>query len=91
VQTSNMPFLSQPKYVHDLLTKLSIHKHKFVSMSLPFKTTLSLIHSEKYANGFAILIMTRPDISYIVNLVSQLMHEFYTAHLTIVHYILRYL
>lgn len=37
------------------------------------------------------LTITRPNISYVVSLVSQFMHDPRTDHLAVVHRILRYL
>ena len=93
VQSLDMLFLSQSKYVHDLLNKFNIHKRKPVRTPLPSGTMLSLIDGEplsypteyrSMAWALQYLTMTRPDISYVVNLISQIIRAPHTTHLSMV-------
>jgi len=78
VRTPDGLFLSEHRYVKDLLIKFNIPKYKPISTPLPSWTTLSLTIGEllfdtiEYRNmvgSLQHLIMTRLDIFYIVNLI----------------------
>jgi len=98
VRTPDMLFLSQHKYLQDLLTKFQIHKFKPARTLLPSRIALSLIDRDLLSDpteyrsmvgALQYLTMTRPDISYKMNLVSQFMHAARTAHLSMVQHIFR--
>ena len=93
-------FLSQHKYVHDLLANTSMSGAKDVSTPLSTSQSLQLI------NGIAVvdssefrriivslqyLSLTLPDISLAVNKLSQFMHKPTTNHWTTTKRLLRYL
>ncbi|CAH9140808.1 unnamed protein product [Cuscuta epithymum] len=103
IQTVRTPtgiFLSQQKYISDLLRRFHLHTVTPVRTPLPTRTTLSLTDGELLADGteyrsmvgaLQYLIITRPDITYAVHLVSQFMHAPRTTHLLAVKRIYRYL
>jgi len=79
VRTSSDLFLSQQKYVDDLLHKIHLHTVKLVSVPSVARTTLSLSDGElladpsKYCSmigALQYLTITYPDIAYVVPLVS---------------------
>ncbi|CAH9117808.1 unnamed protein product [Cuscuta europaea] len=99
-RTPNGLFLSQAKYISDLLHRFHLHTVKPVRIPLPSRTTLSLTDGEllsdatKYRSmvgALQYLIITRPDTTYVVHLVSQFMHAPRTTHLLAVKRISRYL
>ncbi|CAH9100888.1 unnamed protein product, partial [Cuscuta europaea] len=76
-------FLSQHKYVSDLLSRFHLHTIKSVRTPLATRTSLSLTDGELLADAteyrsmvdaLQYLTLTRPDFSYVVHLVSQFMH-----------------
>ncbi|XP_015162050.1 uncharacterized mitochondrial protein AtMg00810-like [Solanum tuberosum] len=82
--------LSQQKYISDLLLKFHIHTCKPVRTPIAFHSSVSLMDGEllsdpsEYRNmvgALQYLTMTRPDIAYAVNVVSQFMHAPRTTHL----------
>ena len=95
-----MLFLAQSKYIQDLLACFHLTKPKLVCTPLPSRTTLSLMDGDLLSDpteyrstvgALQYLTMTRPDIAYAVNLISQFMHTPRTAHLLAVQRIFRYL
>ncbi|CAH9141036.1 unnamed protein product [Cuscuta epithymum] len=103
VQAVRVPsdlFLSQQKYVSDLLTRFHLHTLKPVRTPLATRTKLSLTDGDLLADpseyrsmvgALKYLTMTRPDITFAVHLVSQFMHAPRTPHLLAVKRIFRYL
>ncbi|CAH9063661.1 unnamed protein product [Cuscuta epithymum] len=103
LQTRRTPkglFISQQKYISDLLRRFHLHTVKPVRTPLPSRTTLSLTDGElltdateyrSMVGALQYLILTRPDITYAVHLVSQFMHAPRTTHLLAVKRIYRYL
>ncbi|CAH9122907.1 unnamed protein product [Cuscuta epithymum] len=103
IEASRSPkglFLSQNKYVTDLLARFHLHTVKPVRTPLASRTTLSLsdgellVDSTEYRSmvgALQYLTLTRPDITYAVHLVSQFMHAPRTTHLFAVKRIFRYL
>ncbi|CAH9078850.1 unnamed protein product [Cuscuta europaea] len=93
-------FLSQEKYISDLLRRFHLHTVKPVRTSLPSRTTLSLTDGELLADGteyrsmvgaLQYFTLTRPDITYVVHLESQFMHAPRTTYLIAIKRIYRYL
>ena len=100
VRASDGLFLSQTKYIHDLLHKFNFHNDKPAYTRLPSRTTLSLVDRDllndrsEYRNmvgALQYLTMARPGISYAMNLVSQFMHAPHATHLSVVQRIFCYL
>ncbi|CAH9141869.1 unnamed protein product [Cuscuta epithymum] len=100
LHTSKGMFLSQQKYISDLLRHFHLHTVKLVCAPLPSRTTLSLTDGELLADGteycsmvgaLQYLTITRPNITYAVHLVSQFMHAPRNTHLFAVKRIYRYL
>lgn len=100
VRTSSGLFLSQHKYVSDLLRKFHFHTLKSVRTPCVSRTTLSLTDGELLSDpsyyhcivgALPYLTMTRPDIAYAVHVVSQFMHAPRSTHLHAVKRIFRYL
>jgi hypothetical protein len=100
IPTTTGLFLSQHKYIRDLLTKLDMHGAKEVTTLLSTTTVLKLldgtssVDSTEYRSiigALQYLSLTRPDISFTVNKLSQFMHKPTTTHLTAAKRLLRYL
>ncbi|CAH9096982.1 unnamed protein product [Cuscuta europaea] len=100
VRSAKGLFLSQHKYVFDLLSRFHLHTIKFVRTPLATRTSLSLTDGELLADAteyqsmvytLQYLTLTQPDITYDVHLVSQFMHAPRTTHLFAVKRIFRYL
>ncbi|KAF5460890.1 hypothetical protein F2P56_020726 [Juglans regia] len=93
-------FLSQHKYIRDILSKSNMLGAKDVSIPLLTTTALKLINgtnsvdSTEFRNvigALQYLSLTRPDISFVVNKLSQFMHKPTTTHWTAAKRLLRYL
>ena len=92
-------FLNQRKYVLDLLREVDMLDCKPVTTPLDCKLKLDtagelLTHVSYYQRLVGKLIyltITRPDITYVVSLVSQFMHAPTVTHLHVVKRILQYL
>jgi hypothetical protein len=93
IPTTTGLFLSQHKYIRDLLTKLNMHGAKAVITPLSNTTVLKLfdgtssVDSTKYRSiigALQYLSLTRPDISFAVNKLSQFIHKPTITHLTAV-------
>ncbi|CAH9146417.1 unnamed protein product [Cuscuta epithymum] len=100
VRNSKGVFLSQQKYVSDLLLRFHLHTLKSVRTPVATRTSLSLTDGELLADAteyrsmvgaLQYLTLTRPDITYAVHLVSQFMHAPRTTHMLAVKRIFRYL
>jgi hypothetical protein len=91
--------LSQRKYVLDLLTETGILGCRPTSTPIDPNHKLhakcgDLVNKERYQRLVGRLIYlchTRPDISYVVSVVSRYMHELRKGHLDAMYHILRYL
>lgn len=99
-RTSSGLHLMQKKYVTDLLTKANMLNAKPVATPLPASPKLSLNSGDPLADpreyhqivgSLQYLALTRPDISYAVNKLSQYMHKPTTEHWHSVKRVLRYL
>ncbi|KAM1956212.1 hypothetical protein ACFX16_025655 [Malus domestica] len=93
-------FLSQHKYIHDLLVTAKMDGAKAVST--PLSTTHSLMLHDgssltdatpyrRLVGGLQYLSLTRPDISFAVNKLSQFMHSPSETHWQALKRLLRYL
>ncbi|CAH9084965.1 unnamed protein product [Cuscuta europaea] len=100
IRSAKGMFLSQHKYVTDLLARFHLHTVKPVRTPLASRTTLSLSDGELLSDSteyrsmvgaLQYLTLTRPDITYAVHLVSQFMHAPRTTHLFAVKRIFKYL
>ena len=93
-------YLSQRRYISDLLQKTNMHEAKPVSSPMSSSTVLSqhsgtsLSDSSAYRSvvgSLQYLSLTRPDIAFAVNKVCQFMHNPTEDHWSAVKRILRYL
>jgi hypothetical protein len=92
-------FLSQRKYVLDLLSETHMLGCRSASTPIDQNHKLSTesgdpVNKERYQRLVGRLIYlchTRPDISYVVSVVSRYMHDPRSGHLEVVYQILRYL
>jgi len=91
IPTTTSLFLSQHKYIRDLLTKMNMHGAKKVTILLSTTTVLKLIDGtssvdcteyKSVIGAMQYLSLTRPDISFAVNKLSQFMHKPTAAHWT---------
>lgn len=85
-------FISQRKYILDLLTKTGLLRVRLVETSIEINHRLNnhngrpLIDAGTYQRLVGKLIylaLTRPDIAFAVGVVSQLMHALRTPHLEV--------
>ena len=92
--------LSQRRYIANLLVRAAMTDARLISNPLPTSPTLSLQFGIALSNPLAFhtivgnlqyLTLTRLDIAYAVNKLSQYMHLPTSDHWTIVKHILRYL
>ena len=100
IPTAKGLFLSQHKYIRELLSKTSMDMAKDVHTPLSTSTPLTLSDGSaptdsteyrKVIGGLQYLGLTRPDIAFVVNQLSQFMHKPTTCHWTTAKRILRYL
>uniref|UniRef100_A0A2N9H7X1 Reverse transcriptase Ty1/copia-type domain-containing protein n=1 Tax=Fagus sylvatica TaxID=28930 RepID=A0A2N9H7X1_FAGSY len=93
-------FLSQHKYVRDLLSKTNMSAAKDVSTPLSTSQSLKLVDGTtpvdssdfcRIIGSLQYLSLTRPDISFAVNKLSQFMHKPTQTHWTTTKRLLRYL
>ena len=93
-------YLTQSKYTSDMISRASIIDHKIVDTPIEYKCCLnshdgeSLSDATLYKQLVGILIyltVTRPDISYVVHVVSQFMVAPRSPHYVVALRILRYL
>ncbi|CAN6722330.1 unnamed protein product [Malus baccata var. baccata] len=97
-RSSSGIFISQPKYILDLLKRAHMDGAKPCTTPL---STSSLDHNSpllsnpaeyrSLVGGLQYLTWSRPDLSFAVNLVCQFMHQPRESHLQAVKRILRYL
>ena len=100
IPTTNGVFLSQCQYIHDLLVKANMSHAKDVTSPMspnqvPFlHDGTSLTNATTYRSivgGLQYLSLTRPDVAFAVNKLSQFMHCPMTGHWSAVKRLLRYL
>ena len=100
VPTAKGLFLSQHKYIQDLLSKTFMDMAKDIHTPMSTSTPLILTDGSTSTNSteyqrvigaLQYLGLTRPDIAFVVNQLSQFMHKPTTCHWTIAKQILRYL
>ncbi|KAK0572541.1 hypothetical protein LWI29_033229 [Acer saccharum] len=93
-------FLSQQKYIRDLLTRTNMLEANTVSTPLSLTDTLKLVDGSaptdatqyrQIVGSLQYLSLTRPDVSFAVNKLSQYMHRPTTNHWNAVKRVLRYL
>jgi hypothetical protein len=93
-------FLSQRKYISDMLNETNKLDVKSVSTSMKSNKKLYIEEGEplkdinqyqRLVDKLIYLTITRPNITFVVSLISQFMHASMTTHLEAVDRILRYL
>ncbi|XP_050134771.1 uncharacterized mitochondrial protein AtMg00810-like [Malus sylvestris] len=92
-------FLNQRKYILDLLKEVNMRDAKPTITHLDSKLKPSLEgtpltdirHYQRLVGKLIYLTITRPDITYSVSVISQVMHSPTIEHLNLVKRILRYL
>ncbi|XP_068666400.1 uncharacterized mitochondrial protein AtMg00810-like [Aristolochia californica] len=93
-------FLSQRKYVLDLLAKTGILDSKQIEAPMEMHHKLRILpdqiptdkgHYQRLVGRLIYLSHTRPDVAYAVSVVSQFMHAPSEEHMEVVYRILRYL
>ncbi|GKV20012.1 hypothetical protein SLEP1_g30193 [Rubroshorea leprosula] len=93
-------FLSQHRYVTDLLQQYNMHEAKPVPTPLAASTSLHLGSGSPLSDGsiyrwllgsLQYLALTRPDLCFAVNKLSQFMHQPTDAHWQAAKRVLRYL
>lgn len=97
--TSTGLFLSQPKYAQDILSRSHLDALKPISTPLSVKPSIVIDDAAAYTDAtqyrslvgaLQYLTMTRPELSYAVNIVCQYMHNPTATHFKMVKRILRY-
>jgi hypothetical protein len=100
IPTQNGLFLTQHKYIRDLLARTCMDGAKDVTTPLSTSVSLKLndgsaaVNPTEYCKvigALQYLSLTRPDISFAVNKLSQFMHCSSTIHWTATKRLLRYL
>jgi len=100
IPTAKGLFLSQHKYIRDLLSKTSMDMAKDIHTPMSTSTPLILTNGSAPPNSteyrrvigaLQYLGLTRPDIAFAVNRLSQFMHKPTACHWTAAKRILRYL
>lgn len=93
-------FLNQHKYTHDLLALANMLEAKPVSTPMDSNTSLQLNSSpalddpsayRRLVGSLQYLGLTRPDVAFAVNKLSQFMHQPNTSHWQALKRLLRYL
>ncbi|XP_050895279.1 uncharacterized mitochondrial protein AtMg00810-like [Lathyrus oleraceus] len=93
-------FLSQKKYVEDILVRTGMSTCKSCQTPVDTKPKISATHSTPYedpslyrslAGALQYLTFTRPDISYVVQQICLFMHNPMDAHMHALRCILRYI
>ena len=93
-------FLSQQKYVLDLLTKVEMLECKHVDTPIvqnhrlgeyPNQVPTDKRRCQRLVSKLIYLSHIRPNIAYVVSMVSQFMHSPSEDHMDVVTWILRYL
>ena len=100
IPTSNGLFLSQQKYIRDLLARLNMESIKETTTPLSSTTHLILndgsppVDVSRYRSligGMQYLSLTRHDVSYAMNKLARYMHSLRQTHWTAAKWLLRYL
>ncbi|KAJ4702464.1 Retrovirus-related Pol polyprotein from transposon TNT 1-94 [Melia azedarach] len=100
IRTSTGLFLSQQRYILDLLQRTNMHEAKEVSIPLSSSETLKLddgslrhypTEYRQVLGSLHYLSLSRPDVSYAVNRLAQFMHRPTSIHWLAVKRVLRYL
>jgi hypothetical protein len=103
IEISSMPegfFLSQEKYIHDLLDRVSLTDHRIAEIPLELNVHLTPADGEpledhtryRYIVGSLVYLgVTRPDISYSVHILSQFVSAPNQIHYSYLLRVLRYL
>ena len=98
--TSNGLLLSQRKYITDLLARTNMTGAKPVTTPLATEPTLTILSGtiltdpseyRTVVGSLQYLCLTRLDIAYVVNKLSQFMHRPTTDHWNVVKHLLHYL
>jgi hypothetical protein len=98
--SSNGFYLTQAKYISDLLSRANLTDCKIIDTPTELNAHLNLQDDESFCDptlyrhlvgSFVYLTVTRPDISYVVHQVSQFMATPRSTHFSDVLHILRYL
>lgn len=98
--SDNDMFLSQRKYISDLLHTTHMHEARGISTAMVSGAVRSTFHGEKFhdvklyrstVGALQYVTLTRPEITYSVNKVCQFMHSPTNFHCQAVKRILRYL
>uniref|UniRef100_A0A2N9HUX6 Reverse transcriptase Ty1/copia-type domain-containing protein n=1 Tax=Fagus sylvatica TaxID=28930 RepID=A0A2N9HUX6_FAGSY len=92
--------LSQQRYIKDILTRTKMLEAKLITTPMASSTTLSVHDGEPFPDhilfrstvgALQYLSITRPDIAFVVNKLSQFMHKPTLTHWQAVKRLLRYL
>jgi hypothetical protein len=98
--TSTLDYLSQRKYIHDLLDRAGLTDHRSVDTPMELHTRLRATNGvpledpTRYRHLVGSLVylgITRPDISYAVHILSQFMSTPTSVHYNHLLHVLRYL
>ena len=100
LRTSTGMFLTQSKYITDLLTRFGVQSSK--SMPIPMSSTQTfsisdgtkLVDPTMYRSPVGALqyrTLTRPDINFVVNKLCKFMHSPSDVHWQAIKHLLRYL
>uniref|UniRef100_A0A2N9F457 Reverse transcriptase Ty1/copia-type domain-containing protein n=1 Tax=Fagus sylvatica TaxID=28930 RepID=A0A2N9F457_FAGSY len=82
-------YLSQAKYASDFLSKAELTDSKIASS--PLELNKMLLYTEQLVGSLNYLTVTRPDLAYVVHLVSQFMSAPRSTHYAVVLHILSYI
>lgn len=100
ISTHTSLFLSQHKYIHDILENTNMTGAKDVSTPLSTSQSLHLVDGtaivdsteyRRVIGSLQYLSLTHPNISFVVNKLSQFMHRPTVTHWTAIKRLLRYL
>jgi hypothetical protein len=100
IPTTNGVLLSQQRYIKDILTRTKMLEAKPVTTPMASSTSLSAYEGEPFPDhtlfrstvgALQYLSITRPDIAFCVNKLSQFMHKPTLTHWQSVKRLLRYL
>jgi hypothetical protein len=100
IPTADGVILSQQRYIKDILSRTKMIEAKLVSTPMTSSTNLSAYEGEPFSDhtlfcstvgALQYLSITRPDIAFVVNKLSQFMHKPTQPHWQFVKRLLRYL